>query len=216
MLETKQLTKSFGEFIALYEVDFHLNEGRIHAIIGPNGAGKTTFFNLVSRIYPPTSGKIYLNGKGIHDLKPNEVAQLGMARTFQNICLFPKMNVLENVMVGRHLFHKTNPFKLFLRIPGKKLEAEEKIKRRAEEYLDFMGLLPFKHQLAESLPYASQRKLEIARALATEPKLLLLDEPAAGMNPSETGELLDLIEKINRSGITILLIEHDMDLVMEI
>lgn len=216
MLETAQLTKNFSGFAALRTVDFHLNEGKVHAIIGPNGAGKTTFFNLISKIYPATGGRIFFRGQDLRHLKPNEVSRLGMARTFQNICLFPRMTVLENVMVGRHLFNETNLLKLFLRLPGVRLEAEQKIRKKAEEYLNLIGLTPFKHRLAANLPYADQRKLEIARALATEPRLLLLDEPAAGMNPSETEELLGLIEKINQSGITILMIEHDMELVMEI
>jgi branched-chain amino acid transport system ATP-binding protein len=206
ILETKRVSKSFNGFRALQDVDLSLEAGDIHAIIGPNGAGKTTFFNLISGVYPATTGQ----------LKPYQISVMGMARTFQSICLFPGMTVLENVMVGRHAYNESSILKIFLRLPFRKLGGEQKILEKAKEILDFVGLYAQRDQMASGLPYGDQRRLEIARALATEPKLLLLDEPAAGMNPSETEGILRLIGKIDKMGITILLIEHDMKLVMGI
>ena len=216
LLETKLLSKRFNGFSALRGVNLSIKAGDIHAVIGPNGAGKTTLFNLLSGVYRCTEGMIVFLDKEITHLKPFQISIMGMARTFQNICLFPQMTVCENVMVGRHAYHETNLFKVFLRPPFAKLASETKIRKRAEEMLDFVGLHEKRAQLASSLPYGDQRRLEIARALATEPKLLLLDEPAAGMNPYETEGVLELIRKIESQGISILLIEHDMKLVMGI
>jgi branched-chain amino acid transport system ATP-binding protein len=216
LLETKLLSKRFNGFSALRGVDLSIMAGDIHAVIGPNGAGKTTLFNLLSGVYRCTEGKIVFLDKEITHLKPFQISIMGMARTFQNICLFPQMTVCENVMVGRHAYHETNLFKVFLRPPFRQSASETNIRRRAEEMLDFVGLHDARDQLASSLPYGDQRRLEIARALATEPKLLLLDEPAAGMNPYETEGVLELIKKIESKGISILLIEHDMKLVMGI
>lgn len=216
ILETKKVSKSFNGFRALQDVDLSLEAGDIHAIIGPNGAGKTTFFNLISGVYPATTGAVHFLQKDITRLKPYQISIMGMARTFQNICLFPGMTVLENVMVGRHAYNESSIFKIFLRLPFSKLGGEQRILEKAKEILDFVGLYTQRDQMASGLPYGDQRRLEIARALATEPKLLLLDEPAAGMNTSETEGILELIGKIDKMGITILLIEHDMKLVMGI
>ena len=216
ILETRRVSKSFNGFLALQDIDLSLEAGDIHAIIGPNGAGKTTFFNLISGVYPATTGQVLFLDKDITRLKPYQISIMGMARTFQNICLFPGMTVLENVMVGRHAYNESSIFNIFLRLPFRKLEGERKILEKAKEILDFVGLYTQRDHMASSLPYGDQRRLEIARALATEPRLLLLDEPAAGMNPSETEGILRLIGKIDQMGITILLIEHDMKLVMGI
>jgi branched-chain amino acid transport system ATP-binding protein len=216
ILETRLLSKRFNGFSALRGIDLSVKAGDIHAVIGPNGAGKTTLFNLLSGVYRCSEGEIVFLETKITHLKPYQISIMGMARTFQNICLFPQMTVLENVMVGRHAYHETNLLKVFLRPPFTKSTSEAKIRKRAEEILDFVGLHEERDQLASSLPYGDQRRLEIARALATEPSFLLLDEPAAGMNPNETEGVLELIKKIESRGITILLIEHDMKLVMGI
>jgi len=216
LLETRLLSKRFNGFSALRGIDLSIRSGDIHAVIGPNGAGKTTLFNLLSGVYRCSDGEIVFLDKEITHLKPYQISIMGMARTFQNICLFPQMTVCENVMVGRHAYHGTNLFKVFLRPPFSKSASEANIRKRAEEMLAFVGLHEERDQLASSLPYGDQRRLEIARALATEPKLLLLDEPAAGMNPYETEGVLELIKKIESRGISILLIEHDMKLVMGI
>jgi branched-chain amino acid transport system ATP-binding protein len=210
------VSKSFNGFRALQDIDISLEAGDIHAIIGPNGAGKTTFFNLISGVHPATTGRVLFLEEDITRLKPYQISVMGMARTFQSICLFPGMTVLENVMVGRHAYNESSILKIFLRLPFKKLGGEQKILEKAKEILDFVGLYAQRDQMASGLPYGDQRRLEIARALATEPKLLLLDEPAAGMNPSETEGILRLIGKIDKMGVTILLIEHDMKLVMGI
>lgn len=216
LLETRLLSKRFNGFSALRGIDLSIRSGDIHAVIGPNGAGKTTLFNLLSGVYRCSDGEIVFLDKEITHLKPYQISIMGMARTFQNICLFPQMTVCENVMVGRHAYHGTNLFKVFLRRPFAKSASEANIRKRAGEMLAFVGLHEERDQLASSLPYGDQRRLEIARALATEPKLLLLDEPAAGMNPYETEGVLELIKKIESQGISILLIEHDMKLVMGI
>ena len=216
ILEVKQTSKMFDGFSALRNVDISVNEGEVHSIIGPNGAGKTTVFNVVSGVYPATSGKIMFLEKDVTRCRPYQIARLGLARTFQNIYLFPGMTVLENVMVGEHARSTPGVGAIFFRLPFTALSAEKKMLARAEQILEFVGLASVKDQPASSLPYGSQRRLEIARALATEPRLLLLDEPAAGMNPAETGALVGLIRKIGDSGVTILLIEHHMQLVSDI
>ena len=216
ILETRQLSKKFAGFDALSRVDISVREGDIHAIIGPNGAGKTTFFNVISGVYQASDGNVFFCDNDVSRLKPHQISLRGMARTFQNICLFPNMSVLENVMVGRHAYHEVNLFKVFLRPPFRRLKSERMAVEMAEKFLGLVGLYDKKDHMAANLPYGDQRRLEIARALATEPRLLLLDEPAAGMNPNETEEILDLIARIEDLGITILLIEHDMKLVMGI
>ncbi len=212
-LEIAQVTKSFGGLVAVCDVNLSVNKGEIIGLIGPNGAGKTTLFNLVTGICSPTSGEISYCGKSLVRLKPHQITGLGMARTFQNIRLFHEMTVLENVMIGRHCRTKAGVWGSIIRFPW--VSREEKASaRRCFELLEFMGLDVNPRDRAANLPYGKQRRLEIARALATEPDLLLLDEPAAGMNPSETKELIGLIKNIRDVGKTVLLIEHDMKVVM--
>lgn len=216
ILETKGLTKSFGGFNALSNFDVKIDEGKIHAIIGPNGAGKTTLFNLISGTLNEDCGEIQFKGTKLNGLKPNDRTALGLARTFQNIRIFGSMTLLENVMLGRHCRTRAGIIRSFLRPPFVQLREEKDIKARSEELIEFVGLSAKKELRASALPYGEQRKLEIARALATDPQLMLLDEPAAGMNQSEKEELNKLILRINQSGKTVLLIEHDMKVVMGI
>jgi branched-chain amino acid transport system ATP-binding protein len=220
ILEVSGLSMFFGGIRAVEQVDLDINAGEVVALIGPNGAGKTTFFNCLTGIYNPTAGDIRLRGPGknpvrLNGLKPNKVTEQGMARTFQNIRLFQNMTVLENVMIGRHC--RTSSFILgaVLRTPHNRNEERE-IVERSYGILRKVGLAEHVNELAKNLPYGAQRRLEIARALATDPFLLLLDEPAAGMNPQETRELDELISRIRDDGLSILLIEHDMKLVMSI
>lgn len=221
ILETKNLTMEFGGLTAVDKVNFNVNQGEIVALIGPNGAGKTTFFNCVTGVYKPTGGDILISPIGdtqerINGLKPNKVTEKGLARTFQNIRLFSNMTVLENVMIGRHCKLKSGIFGAIFR-PKSTIEEEEKVIQDSYEILAEVGLDKYVNELAKNLPYGAQRRLEIARALATDPALLLLDEPAAGMNPQETKELDEMILKIRDvKKISILLIEHDMSLVMSI
>lgn len=215
VLELRNITRRFGGLTAVDRVNLTIDKGEIRGIIGPNGAGKTTLFNLVSCFYRPTSGDILLEGKSIVGLSPDRVTRRGAARTFQNIRLFAFMTALENVLVGMHCRLKSNPLGAVLQTRG--TLAEERIAvAKARELLRFVGLEGHADDLAKNLPYGLQRRLEIARALATEPLLLLLDEPAAGMNPGETGALMDLIARIREQGITIMLIEHHMQVVMGI
>lgn len=215
ILEIQNLSINFGGISALKDVSFGVDEGKIKAIIGPNGAGKTTLFNLITGIYPPSSGAILFLGNEISGQKPHKIASLGITRTFQNIELFENMTVMENVMVGRHVRSKSGFLRSALRSP-KMISEERKIRRSAEEFLDFVGLMPRANDVSISLPLGHQRFLEIARALAGEPKILLLDEPAAGLDESETDDLADLIRRIRDRGITVLLVEHDMRLTMDI
>ena len=221
ILEVNELTMDFGGLRALDHVDLEIKQGEIVALIGPNGAGKTTFFNCITGIYPPTEGKMLIRPPGkeprkLNGLKPNHVTENGLARTFQNIRLFQNMTVLENVMIGRHC--RTSSGIVGAIIKGKSNKQEEaQIVADSYEVLEKIGLEGFVNEFAKNLPYGAQRRLEIARAMATDPFLLLLDEPAAGMNPLETKELDDLIVKIrDQEGISILLIEHDMKLVMSL
>lgn len=216
ILEVTNLTKQFGGLTANKNITVSIEEGSITAVIGPNGAGKTTFFNMVTGVYQPTSGEIKLEGKSLVGLKPDEVAKKGISRTFQNIRLFGEMSVIENVLVGMHSHLKTNLFGILLNLPKTKREEFEAEKEayRLLEYFDLAHLL---NEKAKNLSYGAQRKLEIARALATKPKLILLDEPAAGMNPKETKELTAIIKKMGEQfNVSVILIEHDMKLVMEI
>ncbi len=221
ILETKNLTMQFGGLTAVDNINFTVNPKEIVALIGPNGAGKTTFFNCVTGVYKPTSGDVLISptGKGqqkINGLKPNKVTEKGLARTFQNIRLFQNMTVLENVMIGRHSKLKSGILGAVLRTKATVAE-EKKVVQDSYDILVEVGLEKFVNELAKNLPYGAQRRLEIARAMATEPALLLLDEPAAGMNPHETKELDEMIIHIRDSKqISILLIEHDMSLVMSI
>lgn len=216
MLKTKGLTIYFGGLAAVSDLDIELNEGELVGLIGPNGAGKTTVYNLLTGVYAPTKGEIILNGVNIAGLKPYQITSMGIARTFQNIRLFDSLSVIDNVKVAAH-WHKQYPLiNAILRLKGY-YQGEEQITQEALKYLEVFNLVDKKDELAKNLPYGEQRRLEIVRALAAKPKLLLLDEPAAGMNPQETQALMELIRQIREQfGLTILLIEHDMSLVMGI
>jgi branched-chain amino acid transport system ATP-binding protein len=216
LLETRGLTKRFGGFTALNNLQLGVRRGTIHAIIGPNGAGKTTCFNLLNGMLRPDGGDIFWKGERITGRQPDRIARLGVARTFQNVRLFGEMTVLENVMVGRHCRTRGGLLSLAAKVPFVPLPSESGIRRRAEEILEALGLGDLRDEPASRLPYGEQRRVEIARALALEPELLLLDEPTAGMNPAETEEIRRLIAELNRRGLTILLIEHKMTIVMAI
>lgn len=215
LLTVEKLSKRFGGLQAVNEVSFSVTEGSIKALIGPNGAGKTTLFNLISGVISPDSGVINFCGDHVQGLRPHQVASKGMARTFQHIRLFPKMSVLENIMIGRHIHSRAGFIAGMLSMPYTWSE-EKRIKERAREIMAFLDLESLAGVEATSLSYGQQRSVELGRALACEPKLLLLDEPAAGLNMSETAELGTLITKIRDTGITVLIVEHDMTLVMEI
>ena len=214
VLETRHLGIEFGGLKAVDDFNLTIGKTEIAGLIGPNGAGKTTVFNLLTKVYEPTSGAVLINGKDLHGMSIVQAARLGIARTFQNIRLFDKMTVEENVRIGLHNQIKYDMFTGILRLP-RYWKQEKRQHERAMELLDIFGMQDLADEQAGSLPYGAQRRLEIVRALATEPKLLLLDEPAAGMNPHETEELMENIAKIrDRFQIAILLIEHDMSLVM--
>jgi ABC-type branched-subunit amino acid transport system ATPase component len=213
VLETTQLVKAFGGLVAVNKVDFHADENEIVGLIGPNGAGKTTLFNAITGVYGPTSGTIRFKGREIAGMLPSKVTKLGVARTFQNIRLFNEMTTLENVMVGCHCRTQSGVVRVVLRTPRATREEKE-VRDKSVALLEYVGLGGHADELAKNLPYGSQRRLEIARAMATEPALLFLDEPAAGMNPQETASLLRLIRQIRDEGMTIILIEHDMKVVM--
>lgn len=215
ILEAKGITKTFGGLTAVNNVDFHINQGEIVGLIGPNGAGKTTFFNIVTGVYEPTDGEINFLGKAIHGLKPYEITAEGISRTFQNIRLFSSMTVFENISIGQYCRTEANLYNVIFKTK-KALEEQESAIEKTWDIIKFLELEEFAHEIATSLPYGVQRKVEIGRALATEPKLLLLDEPAAGMNTQEKVEMQALIRKIRAKGYTVLLIEHDMKLVMGI
>jgi branched-chain amino acid transport system ATP-binding protein len=225
LLEAVDVTKQFGGLTAVKDVDLLIEQGEIRGLIGPNGAGKTTFFNLVTGIFPQTEGRILFDGEEILSTttfgiwkrrrRPFEINRRGIGRTFQNIRLFQNMTALENVIVGTDAHHRQSVLDAIFRTP--RLRREERDgQAKAEEQLHFVGIHRYANELAGNLSYGDQRRVEIARALATQPKLLLLDEPAAGMNPTEKGHLMELITKIRDRGITILIIEHDMKVVMGI
>ena len=216
ILEIRNVGKFFNGFRALSEITMDVEERKIHAIIGPNGAGKTTLFNLISGMYEVSQGEIRYKEEPITGLKPHRRTKLGIGRTFQIVRLFGFMTVLENVMLGSHCKTKAGLLKTFLRFSTKELEEEKLTREKAMEWLDFVGLAQKGDQVASNLPHAEQRLVEIARALALDPQLLLLDEPAAGMNPRETLDLNALVVKINEMGKTVLLIEHNMEIVMGI
>ncbi len=213
LLETRGLSKQFGGLAALHAVSLNIHHGEIFGLIGPNGAGKTTLFNCLTGLYTPSAGEVRLDGQRLNGLKPHTVAKQGLARTFQNIRLFSHMSALENVMVGCHVRTKANVLGAIFRNRGTR-DEEAAIRSKAHELLKLVGVDKHAHSLAKHLPYGDQRRLEIARALATEPKLLALDEPAAGMNPAERVALIALIQALRATGIAILLIEHDVKLVM--
>src|SRR5215210_4483427 len=214
------LTKRFGGFYALNDLNMTVARGAIHALIGPNGAGKTTFFNLVTGVLTADSGRIVFEGQELNESRPSRRTLRGVARTFQNIRLFPHLTVLETVMIGEHCRYYPSVWKALgqavLQRPFGEAQAERYMRETALELLEFLGLADQRDAKASDLPYGGQRKLEMARALATRPRLLLLDEPAAGMNPHETEELDEVITRIRDRGITIILVEHDMGLVMGI
>ena len=215
LLTASAIAKRFGGVQALSDVSFHIGRGEIYGLIGPNGAGKTSLFNVLTGIYAPDGGTFTFDGAPLANLKPNQIAERGIARTFQNIRLFANLSALENVMVGRHVRTKAGVWGAIVR--NRRTRAEEAgIEKRSLELLEYVGVASRANELAKNLPYGFQRRLEIARALATEPKLLALDEPAAGMNATETQSLEALLHDIRRDGTTILLIEHDMKLVMSV
>jgi branched-chain amino acid transport system ATP-binding protein len=213
LLEARAISKSFGGVRALRDVSLTIERGEIYGLIGPNGAGKTTFFNVLTGLYTADQGDVIFNGERLNIGVPHEVAKQGIARTFQNIRLFANMTALENVMVGRHIRTKAQVFGAIFRDRRTRAE-EEAIVRRAHELLKYVGIDARANDMSRHLAYGDQRRLEIARALATEPRLLALDEPAAGMNATETASLRSLIERLQSDGITVLLIEHDVKLVM--
>jgi branched-chain amino acid transport system ATP-binding protein len=225
LVEVVDLTKKFGGLAALRAVDLAIDEGEILGLIGPNGAGKTTIFNVVTGIFPPTEGRVTFQGDDLLNTrflgirprrrKPHEITQLGIGRTFQNIRLFQNMTALENVVVGTDAHHRQGVLDAVFRTPRQRREDRE-AQDQAEELLHFVGIHRYANELAGNLSYGDQRRVEIARALGTKPKLMLLDEPAAGMNPTEKGQLMQLIATIRDQGVTILIIEHDMKVVMGI
>ena len=216
LLEAKEVSKMFGGLKAVSNFDMTINKGELIGLIGPNGAGKTTAFNLFTGVYQPTTGVINFAGKSLKGMKPSQITQRGIARTFQNIRLFSELSVLDNVKIAYHTHLKYNLAEAVLRI-GRYMKEEKRIEEAGRELLKIFKLEDKADEIAKNLPYGAQRRLEIARALATRPQLLLLDEPAAGMNPQETNELMDMIRWIRKEfALSILLIEHDMSLVMGI
>ncbi len=215
ILDVRDLNKSFGGLQAVKDVGFRVTAGSIKALIGPNGAGKTTLFNLISGVLSPDSGTILFGEMPVQGMKPHQIAEKGIARTFQHIRLFPKMTAIENIMIGRHTHSRAGFISGMLSLPGTWKE-ESRIRNRSREIMEFLGISSLAESESTSLAYGQQRIVELGRALACEPKLLLLDEPAAGLNMKETAEMADLITKVRDLGITVLLVEHDMSLVMNI
>jgi branched-chain amino acid transport system ATP-binding protein len=215
ILKIQEIGKNFGGLRALDQVSFEVRQGEIFGLIGPNGAGKTTLFNVISGAFPASEGKVFFNGNSISGLPEYRICHLGVARTFQNIRLFGRMTVLENVLIGQHCRTRSGLWSMLLRLPEERNESKSS-RKKAEEWLDFFHLRGKMEEKASSLAYGEERRLEIARALATNPLLLLLDEPSAGMNPQEVRELNDLILEIRRRGITICIIEHNMRVIMDI
>jgi len=214
-LVLNNVSKRFGGLLAVDQLNLEVPKGRILSLIGPNGAGKTTVFNMITGVYPPTEGTIAYQGRKLNNLRSHRIISRGIARTFQNIRLFKSMTVLENVQVGMHCRTRSGAFRALFK-SSFAIREEKEIIENALEILEFLGLADHRNEYASNLPYGDQRRLEIARAVATRPQTLLLDEPAAGMNPSETAELMDLILKLRDTGLTIFLVEHDMRLVMGI
>lgn len=215
LLQVNDLSIHFGGVMAVQNVSFEINAGIVYAVIGPNGAGKTTLFNLITGVYTPTTGKIHLDGEPIQGKSPAELAERGVARTFQNLQICMNMTALENVMVGAHLRLDRNLFKAALRWPSIR-RGDRELRAEAAQLMHFVGLEPYIGARADSLPYGALKRLEIARALAMKPRLIFLDEPAAGLNPKETIEIDQLVRKVADSGITIVLVEHDMKMVMNL
>lgn len=215
ILRLNGITKVFGGLTALEDVSFSVDEGSITGVIGPNGAGKTTLFNIVTGLYAQTAGEVYLCSHNISFLKTEALAGLGLVRTFQNVELFRQMTVLENVMIGLHTKSSSGIFSCAFKLPGQ-IKEEKYIMEKSMEWLDFTGMADLADTTAGNLPFGKGRLLEISRALAAQPKIILMDEPAAGLNSRETTELAILIRKVRQSGVTVVLVEHDMDLVMDI
>ena len=216
LLRADNITMQFGGVTAVKDFKLELNKGEIVALIGPNGAGKTTAFNMITGVYTPTIGKIFYKDKDITNLRPDQITKLGIARTFQNIRLFKDLSVLDNVLIANHLHLKSNVFSSVLRLPGYNRE-ERNMRKKSLELIEKVGLIDVINEKSSSLPYGMQRRLEIARALATNPEVLLLDEPAAGMNPKESEDLTKFIQKIrDEFDLTIFMIEHHMQVVMGI
>lgn len=215
MLTVNHLSISFGGVKAVQDVSFTVGEGKVHAVIGPNGAGKTTMFNLISGVYMPTAGEILFKGENVASMPPEQLARRGMSRTFQNLQVCMNMSAIENVMVGAHLKLNQSIFQAMCRFPGLR-RRDSACRQEAAELMDFVGVGRYVNAHASQMPYGALKRLEIARALAGKPSMLLLDEPAAGLNNTETGEIEKLIRKIADSGITVLLVEHDMKLVTSI
>lgn len=215
LLTIENIGISFGGVHALFGVSLDIRRGEIFAVIGPNGAGKTTLFNIISGLYPPEQGRVLLEGRDITGLPPHILARLGLSRTFQNLQVFFRMSAVENVMVGRHMHEQRNVLAHMLALPSVRRQ-NRRTRKDAEELLALVGLTDFAGESAGSLPYGALKRLEIARAIAAEPSVLLLDEPAAGCNPIETEEINELIKRISRRGVTVVLVEHDMRLVMKI
>ncbi|WP_077867520.1 ABC transporter ATP-binding protein, partial [Clostridium saccharobutylicum] len=214
LLSVKNATMQFGGLTAVIDFNLEINEGEIVSLIGPNGAGKTTAFNMITNVYTPTKGKVIFDGIDITGMRQDKITQTGIARTFQNIRLFKDLTVLDNVLIANHVHIKSNCFEAMLKLPKYRKEEKEMVKKSLE-LLRELGLEDLKDEKASSLPYGKQRKLEIARALATNPKLLLLDEPAAGMNPTETDELTAFVKEIKEKfNLSIFMIEHHMNMVM--
>ena len=215
LLEVEALSRSFGGVNAVQDLSFEIEHGKIHSIIGPNGAGKTTVFNLITGLYQPSSGRVAFEGSDVTGKPPHELARRGMSRTFQNLQICFNMSALENVMVGAHLRLDQRLFSSMLRLPSV-ARGDAVCRDEAAELMQFVGVGKYLGTAADAMPYGALKRLEIARALAARPKLLLLDEPAAGLNPTETHEIDALIQKIGASGVTVVLVEHDMKLVMGI
>ncbi len=215
ILEVQNVDKHFSGLAAISQLDFSVVDSEILGLIGPNGAGKTTLFNVISGFFPPTTGRILFHGTDITGLQAHEIVRLGISRTFQASTLFMKISVLENVFTGYHLSYTTSRWRRLLRTPSA-LEEERELRQRAAEILDFMGLASLKEELAANLPHGHQRILGVCMALATHPKLLLLDEPMTGMNAVETENMIDLVRQIRERGITVVLVEHDMKAVMNL
>ena len=215
LLNVTELSIHFGGVKAVQNVSFSIEPGIVYAVIGPNGAGKTTLFNLITGVYTPTSGTIELDGESIGGKSPNELATRGVARTFQNLQICMNMTALENIMVGAHLRLDRNPLKAALRLPSLRRRDAE-LRMEAAELMNFVGLKDYVESRADSMPYGALKRLEIARALAMKPRLIFLDEPAAGLNAKETIEVDELVRKVADSGVTVVLVEHDMKMVMNL
>ena len=215
LLSVKNLSKEFGGVHAVEDLSFEVEKGRIHSIIGPNGAGKTTLFNLITGLYQPSAGSVHLNGRSLAGHKPHELAPLGMCRTFQNLQICMNMSALENVMLGRHRHLGQGTLASLMKLPGLR-RGDQDCRQQCAELMEFVGCGQYLNHHASAMPYGALKRLEIARALASEPDILLLDEPAAGLNRTETDALRAVIRKIADEGITVVLVEHDMKLVMSI